>query len=236
MLTGSPDDCRSPSPRTHSCRFDTPAKTFSKPSASRSAEPPTTEPAARNARSCGGVNVPLVATARTHWTICVLRSRIIGPTSVPPYSAICRRHPIAVWLRCVIGPARVLAINIRLICTGFRPVPVRAMAVRVLALCAWCLTGPTSLVRLSLDRRCPSPGGGQVGSLAAARDRLSGRGPGDLVAPQPGEQPAQRDRPDQCGTSLDSLSSVTPGARTAACCASRKACSTGFAVRERATS
>jgi hypothetical protein len=48
----------------------------------------------------------------------------------------CRRHPIAVWLRGVIGPARVLAINIRLICTGFRPVPVRAMAVRVLAFCA----------------------------------------------------------------------------------------------------
>jgi hypothetical protein len=63
-------------------------------------------------------------------------------------SILCRRHPIAVWLRGVIGPARVLAISIRLICTGFRPVPVRAMAVRVLAFCAWCLTGPTSFVRV----------------------------------------------------------------------------------------
>jgi hypothetical protein len=185
MLTGSPDDCRSPSPRTHSCRFDTPAKTFSKPSASRSAEPPATEPAARNACSCRGVNVPLVATARTALDDlraaqqdhrADIRTSILGS----------RRHPIAVWLRGVIGPARVLAINIRLICTGFRSVQVRAMAVRVLAFCAWCLTGPTSLVRLSLDRRCPSPGGRRVGSLAAARDRLSGRGPGDLVATQPG--------------------------------------------------
>ena len=235
MLTGSPDDCRSPSPRTHSCRFDTPVKTFpSLPHRGRPNRPRPSLPHETHAHAAVSMShsSPL---PEPHWTICVLRSRIIGPTSVPPYS-ICRRYPIAVWLRGVIGPARVLAINIRLICTGFRPIPVRAMAVRVLAFCAWCLTGPTSLVRLSLDRRCPSPGGGRVGSLAAARDRLSGRGPGDLVAPQPGEQPAPRDRPDQCGTSLDSLSAVTPGARTAACCASRKACSTGFAVRERATS
>jgi hypothetical protein len=48
-----------------------------------------------------------------------------------------------------------------------------------------------------------------VGSLVAARDRLSERRPGDFVAEQPAEQQGQRDRPDQCDTSLGSLSSVS---------------------------
>jgi hypothetical protein len=87
MLTGSPDDCRSPSPRTHSCRFDTPTKTFpSLPHRGRPNRPRPSLPHETHAHAAVSMShsSPL---PEPHWTMCLLRSRIIGPTSVPPYSA-----------------------------------------------------------------------------------------------------------------------------------------------------
>ena len=60
LLTGSPDDCHSPSPRTHSSRSDTRPRLLPSFSASQSVEPQATEPAARSCRVVGRMPAHLI--------------------------------------------------------------------------------------------------------------------------------------------------------------------------------